>query len=187
MVITIPVISGFAMLLCSKTGYSLNIYKDSIQLERDLNACRRQEKNYFMRGDIESIRLQSSSCDSVKAMVARLQQKVDNSSMQQSLTSLQADFDQYAIVFQQIVSARNTHGVSGQTIPIMHMGAEIARKCHESAAAITELAENQYLRTKSDASWMSIISIAIGLFISIIAAFYIVRNTVHEAPPIVEA
>lgn len=139
------------------------------EIEKYFLECRRQEKNFIIRHDSESVQLFTSNSDSLNILVLKMLDHGINEKMTENLNTLQDNLDKYYLKFEEIIS-------SGQ-IEIdntkMQSEVDLARETHALINEVKVLSNQEFNNAYAITNNVNIFSILIGLFLSVLIAGFI--------------
>ena len=139
------------------------------EIEKYFLECRRQEKNFIIRHDFESVQLFTSNSDSLNILVLKMLDHGINEKMTENLNALQENLDNYYLKFEEIIS-------SGQ-IEIdntkVQSEVDLAREIHALINEVKVLSNQEFNNAYAITNNVNIFSILIGLFLSVLIAGFI--------------
>jgi len=139
------------------------------EIEKYFLECRRQEKNFFIRHDSQSVMLFTSNSGSLNALVSKMLDNSSNEQMIENLTALQDRLNGYYIKFDEIISL-NRIEINNDT---MQREVDLAREIHKLINKIKVITTQDFNKAHAVTNNVNIFSILIGLFLSILIAGFI--------------
>jgi len=139
------------------------------EIEKYFLECRRQEKNFIIRHDSQSVLLFTSNSDSLNALVSKMLDYSLNEQMVESLTALQGRLDSYYLKFDDIISSNQ---IEIDNIEIQSE-VDLAREIHALINEIKSLTTKEFNNAYAITNNVNIFSILIGLFLSVLIAGFI--------------
>lgn len=155
---------------------ALHAYTLSVEVEKYLLECRRQEKNFILRNDIAAIRLHLTACDSAGSILSRLIQMDLPDDLRSRVGSLRGTQQKYAEAFKMMTMNRQNPSGGSAFIPAMHMCTEIARKCHAQIADIIADMKQRYQLVGKEIGMISLLLLIGAPIVSISTAIFLVRQ-----------
>ncbi len=139
------------------------------EIEKYLLECRRQEKNYIIRHDSQSIQLFASNYDSLSKLIFNMMLNDINEQMELKLLELEKKLAEYKIVFKELIVAENIDIENNLVIREV----DFARESHEIINEIKNIASQNFKNAYAITNNINIFSILIGLFLSVLIAGFI--------------
>lgn len=149
---------------------AFTVLNSSYQLEDHLLECRRQEKNFLLRGGTEYIRQFQVNYDSLTSLSSRLVEQTDNRSIKTALVKLSEFIDNYGTAFNQISGFQNMNEVTSREDGTIDEMVEIARACHASIAGIRAMSIEQFNHTRASTHLVNLSAVFIGILLSVFVA-----------------
>ncbi len=148
-------------------------------IERYLLECRRQEKNFLIRGDVGSVSLYESNTQGLLEVVEELRRDVMSSPVAEQLDVLEERIGAYKAAFGQLRRRRAVSaGLPADSTDSENETVAAARACH---AVVTKLRSGTIERFQSAQDvtrLVSIASVAVGALLSIGIAGFLTRAIV---------
>ena len=136
------------------------------EIEKYFLECRRQEKNFIIRHDAQSVQLFTSNYDSLNIMVSKMLVDESDEQMVEKLTLLQTIIDKYDFKFKEIISS--------DLFKIDHTKIQsevnLARESHALINEIKAITIQNFNKAYAITNNVNIFSILIGLFLSVLIA-----------------
>ena len=139
------------------------------EIEKYFLECRRQEKNFIIRHDSQSVHLFTSNYDSLNVLVSEMLDYGLNEQMIESLTTLQDKLDSYYLKFEDIINSNQIEIDNSK----MQSEVNLARESHALINEIKTIATQEFNKAYSITNNVNIFSILIGLFLSVLIAGFI--------------
>lgn len=136
------------------------------EIEKYFLECRRQEKNFIIRHDSQSVQLFASNYDSLNVVVFKMLDYDLNDQMMEKLNILQNKLDSYNLKFEEIVGASQ---IDIDTTKIQSE-VDLAREIHTLINGIKVMTIQDFNRAYTITNNVNIFSILIGLFLSVLIA-----------------
>lgn len=149
-----------------------NAFQHSLQIseiEKYFLECRRQEKNFIIRLDTESVQLFASNYDSLNVVVSKMLDYDLNDQMMEKLNILQNKLDNYSLKFDTIVSS----GQIGIDNTLVLDEVDLAREIHTLIKEIKFITIQDFNKGYAVTNNVNIFSVLIGLFLSVLIAGFI--------------
>ncbi len=159
--------------------YSL---RSSFELEEYLLECRRQEKNYFLRFDTESIQLHQAHFDSLEGLTGDLVTATLNPAMRQKFVALDQALSSYKTTFDNIIRTGSTSSTAGKNFqdPSNNLVRE-ARRIHTIIFGIRTNATGQFNKIRSTTHVINLAALLVSLFLAVIIAGYLSDKITEQA------
>lgn len=139
------------------------------EIEKYFLECRRQEKNFIIRLDTESVQLFASNYDSLNVVVSKMLDYDLNDQMMKKLNILQNKLDSYSFKFDTIVSS----GQIGIDNTLVLDEVDLAREIHTLIKEIKSITIQDFNKGYAVTNNVNIFSVLIGLFLSVLIAGFI--------------
>lgn len=139
------------------------------EIEKYFLECRRQEKNFIIRLDTESVQLFASNYDSLNVVVSKMLDYDLNDQMMEKLNILQNKLDSYSFKFDTIVSL----GKIGIDNTLVLDEVDLAREIHTLIKEIKSITIQDFNKGYAVTNNVNIFSVLIGLFLSVLIAGFI--------------
>lgn len=139
------------------------------EIEKYFLECRRQEKNFIIRLDTESVQLFASNYDSLNVVVSKMLDYDLNDQMMEKLNILQNKLDSYSLKFDTIVSS----GQIGIDNTLVLDEVDLAREIHTLIKEIKFITIQDFNKGYAVTNNVNIFSVLIGLFLSVLIAGFI--------------
>ncbi len=139
------------------------------EIEKYFLECRRQEKNFIIRLDTESVQLFASNYDSLNVVVSKMLDYDLNDQMMKKLNILQNKLDSYSFKFDTIVSS----GKIGIDNILVLDEVDLAREIHTLIKEIKSITIQDFNKGYAVTNNVNIFSVLIGLFLSVLIAGFI--------------
>ena len=139
------------------------------KIERYFLECRRQEKNFIIRHDTQSVQLFTSNYDSLNILVSMMIADESNTQMIERLSTLQNKLDRYDLKFEEIISSNQ---IDIENVK-MQSEVDLARESHALINEIKAITTQKFNKAYAITNNVNIFSILIGLFLSVIIAGFI--------------
>ena len=139
------------------------------EIEKYFLECRRQEKNFIIRHDSQSVQLFASNYDSLNILVLKMVDHGKNGKMTENLSTLQKNLDNYYLKFEEIISS-NQLEIDNTKI---QSEVDLAREIHALINEVKVLAHRDFNNAYAVTNNVNIFSILIGLFLSVLIAGFI--------------
>ncbi|MBU0529670.1 hypothetical protein KKF86_07950 [bacterium] len=139
------------------------------EIEKYFLECRRQEKNFIIRHDSESVQLFSSNYDTLNMLVLKMLDHGKNGQMIENLTTLQENLDNYYIKFEEIIRSSQIEMDNAK----MQSEVDLARESHALINEIKAITKQEFNNAYAVTNNVNIFSILIGLFLSVLIAGFI--------------
>jgi len=139
------------------------------EIEKYFLECRRQEKNFIIRHDVQSVHLFISNFDSLNKLISEMLLDVSNEHMIQRLTFLNDIIQSYNSKFEEIFSS-NQIEIDNNKI---QSEVNLARESHAIINEIKVITNLEFNKAYAITNNVNIFSILIGLFLSVIIAGFI--------------
>lgn len=136
------------------------------EIEKYFLECRRQEKNFIIRHDSQSVQLFASNYDSLNVVVFKMLDYDLNDQMMEKLNILQNKLDSYNLKFEEIVGASQ---IDIDTTKIQSE-VDLAREIHTLINGIKVMTIQDFNRAYTITNNVNIFSILIGLFLLVLIA-----------------
>lgn len=136
------------------------------EIEKYFLECRRQEKNFIIRHDSQSVQLFTSNSDSLNILVSKMLADELNEQMVAKLTALQEKNDDYVLKFEEIINSNQIEIDNTK----MQSEVNIARDIHALINEIKTLTTQEFNKAYAITNNVNIFSILIGLFLSVLIA-----------------
>jgi len=180
-VLVMTTASGVILWNQSKMRDAFEVSNASIQLEDYLLECRRQEKNFLLRGKKEYVEYFNINYDSLYAKTTHLISTINSESMKTELTDLseresayKTSYDSLIQISQQpVVSETNREIILSQMI-------EQARDCHSLIASIRSIALAEFNTAKSTSHIINIAALVVGILLSVLIAGIISDQAIQQ-------
>lgn len=180
-VIVMSIASGVILWNQSKMRDAFEVSNASVQLEDYLLECRRQEKNFLLRGKNEYVEYFNISYDSLYTMTTHLIAKTDNKSMKAELTNLGERESAYKASYDSLIQ-RSQHQEVSQVNreALVTQMVEEARDCHSLIANIRSLALTNFNTAKSSSHIINIAALVVGILLSVLIAGIISDQVIQQ-------
>jgi hypothetical protein len=162
-------VSGIIIWQESNMHKAFQHYSQISEIEKYFLECRRQEKNFIIRLNTESVQLFASNYDSLNVMVSKMLDYDLNDQMMKKLNILQNKLDSYSLKFDTIVSSGQIGIDNTQVSDEVYLARDIHTLIKEIKSITTQNFNKGYTVTNN----VNIFSIIIGLFLSVIIAGFI--------------
>ena len=139
------------------------------EIEKYFLECRRQEKNFIIRLDTESVQQFTSNYDSLNVVVSKMLDYDLNDQMMEKLNILQNKLDSYSLKFDTIVSS----GQIGIDNTLVLDEVDLAREIHTLIKEIKFITIQDFNKGYAVTNNVNIFSVLIGLFLSVLIAGFI--------------
>jgi len=139
------------------------------EIEKYFLECRRQEKNFIIRHDVQSVHLFISNFDSLNKLISEMLLDVSNEHMIERLTFLNDIIQSYNSKFEEIFSS-NQIEIDNNKI---QSEVNLARESHAIINEIKVITNLEFNKAYAITNNVNIFSILIGLFLSVIIAGFI--------------
>lgn len=136
------------------------------EIEKYFLECRRQEKNFIIRHDSQSVQLFSSNYDSLNILVSKMLDYDLNEQMVESLITLQDKLDSYYLKFEGIINSNQIKIDSAE----IQDEVDLARESHALINEIKAITIQDFNKAYAITNNVNIFSILIGLFLSVLIA-----------------
>lgn len=136
------------------------------EIEKYFLECRRQEKNFIIRHDYQSVQLFTLNNDSLNILVSKMLADELNEQMVAKLTALQEKNDDYVLKFEEIIHSNQIEIDNTK----MQSEVNIARDIHALINEIKTLTTQEFNKAYAITNNVNIFSILIGLFLSVLIA-----------------
>jgi len=136
------------------------------EIEKYFLECRRQEKNFIIRHDSQSVQLFTSNYDSLNILVSTMLVDELNEQMVAKLTALQKKVDKYDLKFEEIISSNQIEIDNAK----MQSEVDLARDIHALINETKMLTAQEFNKAYAITNNVNIFSILIGLFLSVLIA-----------------
>ena len=123
---------------------ALSVYFLTVEVDKYLLECRRQEKNFFLRTSMEAIQMYTANHNSASNRILSLMQKRIPENSKNACSTLRDLMINYMKAFRATSLHRRDHPSGDQMASMMHMCANIARECHSQLASIIVDSEQRY-------------------------------------------
>ena len=180
-VIVMSIASGVILVNQSKMRDAFEMSNASVQLEDYLLECRRQEKNFLLRGKEEYVEYFNISYDSLYTMTAHLIAKTDHKSMKAELTNLGERESAYKASYDSLIQLSHHQDVSQvNRETLVTQMVEEARDCHSLIANIRSLAMTNFNTAKSSSHIINIAALVVGILLSVLIAGIISDQVIQQ-------
>jgi len=180
-VIVMSIASGVILVNQSKMRDAFEMSNASVQLEDYLLECRRQEKNFLLRGKEEYVEYFNISYDSLYTMTAHLIAKTDHKSMKAELTNLGERESAYKASYDSLIQLSHHQDVSQvNRETLVTQMVEEARDCHSLIANIRSLAMTNFNTAKSSSHIVNIAALVVGILLSVLIAGIISDQVIQQ-------
>ncbi|MFC1565895.1 hypothetical protein ACFL4B_03010 [Candidatus Neomarinimicrobiota bacterium] len=139
------------------------------EIEKYFLECRRQEKNFIIRHDSESVLLFNLNYDSLNILVLKMLDHGMNEKMTENLNTLQENLDKYYLIFEEIISSNQLEIDNTK----MQSEVDLAREIHAMINEVKVLSNQEFNNAYAITNNVNIFSILIGLFLSVLIAGFI--------------
>ena len=139
------------------------------EIEKYFLECRRQEKNFIIRHDSQSVQLFTSNYDSLNILVSKMLDYGLNEQMIEKLTTLQEKLSSYYLKFEEIISSSQIKINNSQ----IQSEVDLAREIHALVSDIKNITTQEFNKAYAITNNVNIFSILIGLFLSVLIAGFI--------------
>ena len=139
------------------------------EIEKYFLECRRQEKNFIIRHDVQSVHLFISNFDSLNILISEMLLDVSNEQMIERLTLLKGKIQSYNSKFEEITSS-NQIEIDNTNI---QSEVNLARESHVIINDIKVITNREFNKAYAITNSVNIFSILVGLFLSVIVAGFI--------------
>ena len=139
------------------------------EIEKYFLECRRQEKNFIIRHDVQSVHLFISNFDSLNILISEMLLDVSNEQMIERLTLLKGKIQSYNSKFEEITSS-NQIEIDNTNI---QSEVNLARESHVIINDIKVITNREFNKAYAITNNVNIFSILIGLFLSVVIAGFI--------------
>ena len=139
------------------------------EIEKYFLECRRQEKNFIIRHDVQSVHLFISNFDSLNVLISEMLLDVSNERMIERLTLLEGKIQSYNSKFEEIFGS-NQIEIDNNKI---QNEVNLARESHAIINEIKFITNHEFNKAYAITNNVNIFSILIGLFLSVIIAGFI--------------
>ena len=136
------------------------------EFERYFLECRRQEKNFIIRHDAQSVKLFTSNYNSLNILISKMLTDKSNEQMVEKLTALQDKVDKYDLKIEEIISSNQIEIDNAK----MQSEVDLARDIHALINEIKTLTTQEFNKAYAITNNVNIFSILIGLFLSVLIA-----------------
>ncbi len=161
--------------LTMERSFALLDHLDTV--ERLLLECRRQEKNFLLRGDQASLDLHARSFEALRRAIAERMETVADAGIRSQLALLLEKELGYRRAFENLKS-EVLADPSLCCQPPEALTAARARECHALLADLRALAISRFARARSRNYTVSVLSVALGLVASVAIAGLLTRHLV---------
>ena len=162
-------VSGIIIWQESKMQQSLQQSLQLSEIEKYFLECRRQEKNFLIRQDVQSVMLFTSNYDSLNGLVSKMIVDESNKEMIYKLNTLNSKIETYSFDFKKIINSSQV----GIDNVIVHEEVMLAREIHTIIKEIKFITIQDFNKAHAVTNNVNIFSILIGLFLSVIIAGFI--------------
>jgi len=160
--------------------------RNSYQLEEDFLECRRQEKNFVLRQDAESLRLHQTHYDSLHALTTRLTRETLHPGIREKFVALEQSERSYHSLFAGVVRTLQTGSVpQGSLESPAHPLVQEARRVHSLIYEIRDEATRQFTKTRASTHMVNLAALLLSVFLAVILAGYLsdrIRDHVDTKP-----
>ena len=139
------------------------------EIEKYFLECRRQEKNFIIRHDSESVLLFNLNYDSLNILVLKMLDHGMNEKMIENLNTLHENLDKYYLKFEEIISSNQLEIDNTK----MQSDVDLAREIHAMINEVKVLSNQEFNNAYAITNNVNIFSILIGLFLSVLIAGFI--------------
>ena len=139
------------------------------EIEKYLLECRRQEKNYIIRHDSQSVQLFANNYDSLSILINKMMFNDINEQMELKLIILEKKLMEYQNIFEELIVTKNVE--LENNLAIREVG--LAREGHKIIGEIKNIASQNFKNAYAITNNVNIFSILIGLFLSVLIAGFI--------------
>ncbi|MCK4904284.1 MAG: hypothetical protein KAS35_06290, partial [Candidatus Marinimicrobia bacterium] len=139
------------------------------EIEKYLLECRRQEKNYIIRHDSQSVQLFANNYDSLSILINKMMLSDINEQMELKLIILEKKLMEYQNIFEELIVTKNVK--LENNLAIREVG--LAREGHKIIGEIKNIASQNFKNAYAITNNVNIFSILIGLFLSVLIAGFI--------------
>ena len=136
------------------------------EIEKYFLECRRQEKNFIIRHDSQSVQLFTSNYDSLNMLVSKMLDYDLNEPMVEKIIALQEKIDSYSLKFEEIISLNQIEIGNN----MMQSEVNLARESHALINEIKAITIQDFNNAYAITNNVNIFSILIGLFLSVVIA-----------------
>ena len=139
------------------------------EIEKYFLECRRQEKNFIIRQDVQSVHLFISNFDSLNILISEMLLDVSNEQMIERLTILEGKIQSYNSKYEEIFGS-NQIEIDNTKV---QREVNLARESHAIINEIKIITNLEFNKAYAITNNVNIFSILIGLFLSVIIAGFI--------------
>ena len=168
-VIVMAGVSGIIIWQESNMHRSFQHSSQISEIEKYFLECRRQEKNFIIRHDVQSVHLFISNFDSLNILISEMLLDVSNEQMIERLTLLKGKIQSYNSKFEEITSS-NQIEIDNTNI---QSEVNLARESHVIINDIKVITNREFNKAYAITNNVNIFSILIGLFLSVVIAGFI--------------
>lgn len=156
----------------------------STQIEQHLLECRRQEKNFIIRRDTQSIRLFDMAQDSLRKFIQTTKSETTDEQIRSVLNDLTQSQNLYADLFAELTSHSDSIAQSAalEAAYIEPLAGE-ARRMHEKIALLREYSIDTFQTKKSRVSLFNLGIFIISVFLAVIFAGILSDNLRDQIVP----
>lgn len=176
LVIIVIMAGGAGVILWNQNTLREAFYsmKNSYQLEEDFLECRRQEKNYILRQDAESLRLFQVHYDSLSSRTSRLTGNTIRRSLREQFVTLEQAERSYQTGFQNAVQGLQAGSVPQDSLESpTHPLVQEARRIHSLIYEIRIEAAGQFIKTRTSTHMINLAALLLSVFLAVILAGYL--------------
>ncbi len=180
-VLIMAIASGVILWNQSRMREAFEVSNASIRLEDYLLECRRQEKNYLLRGDQQYVKYFQMSFDSLYAKTTQLIPTIKHKSLSTELTTLSERESSYKTAYDTLIQIYYLQDYpKNKRDALLDQMVENARNCHALIANIRSMALAEFDTAKSTSHLINIAALIIGILLSVLIAGIISDKIIQQ-------
>ncbi|MEJ2050989.1 MAG: hypothetical protein P8Y60_14330 [Calditrichota bacterium] len=176
LVIIVIMAAGEGVLLWNQNTLkdAFHAMRSSFELEEYLLECRRQEKNFFLRQDSESVRLYQESFDSLRNLTSALSMGTINPDIREKFITMEQAERTYRSLFDNMVQLMQSQPAPPDTFetPTNALVTE-ARRIHAMIFDVRSHATEQFTKTRATTHVINLTTLLVSVFVSVILAGFL--------------
>lgn len=168
-VVVMVCVSGVIIWQESRMHHAFQHSSQISEIEKYFLECRRQEKNYIIRHDSQSVQLYVNNHDSLSTLINQMMLSDINEQMNKKLSKLEKKLSEYRNIFEELTITKNTEmGISLANLEVAY-----AREGHKIISELKSITNRNFKNAYTITNNVNIFSILLGLFLSVIIAGFI--------------
>jgi hypothetical protein len=167
---------GAVLWLKSAETNRFRLYAFTVELDKLFLECRRQEKNFLIRQDMNTINTYNDSYDIICKYIDDAPRSILDQESVDLLDELKIELDKYNSAFRiMAINMRNTYR-NDEFIAAMHCCTAEAERCHLLIEQLTTNADMRYQSMRRSAQGVLIALILADLLITVLLSVGLVRR-----------